>query len=409
MLHLRLPRALRVLAPALLLPLLVLAHPAPTAEAGPAQMPGVQMVEAWPDVEFKEPVDVASPKDKSGLVFVVEQKGTIQALRKYRGAGAVPKPSLFLDIRSKVYARSQGGLLSLAFHPKYASNRLFYVSYTAKNASAGPGGLAFKLVIAEFRGNGTKADPRSERTLLEIPKANAQHQAGGIRFGPDGMLYIGVGDAKEPDAAQNPRSLYGKMLRIDPTTRSNGAYGIPTGNPWPKVRGVRPEIWGFGLRNPWRFGWDMQGRLITMEPGTTGPQSREWLMEVKYGGNHGWPYMEGTRRLKAPAKPKTFVPPSFEIVRGGGDGTAGVGGTVYRGDRIKGLRGKYVFGDYMRGEVYCIDLVTQGSGKNARVVGRNHRMLGECPEFAGLGTDAQGEMYFCANDLGLVFTLAPDA
>lgn len=405
---LRVTRVLRSVAPAACL-LLLLAFGAPHADAGPTQMPGVQMVEAWPDVEFKEPVDVAAPKDGSNLVFVVEQKGTIRVLPKYRGVGPVPRPKLFLDIRSKVWARSQGGLLSLCFHPKYAQNKRFYVSYTAKHPSPGPGAHAYKLVLSEFRGGAT-ANASSERVLMEIGKSNVQHQAGGIRFGPDGMLYMSVGDAREGDAAQNPRSYYGKILRIDPMARTGTlAYGIPKGNPWMSVKGVKPEIWAYGFRNPWRFAWDLQGRMFTTEPGSSGPESREWVMQVKYGANHGWPFMEGTRRLKSPSKPKTFEPPVFEYVRGGGDGTAGVGAAVYRGDRIKALRGKYVFGDYMRGEVYCIDLVTQGSGKSARVVGRNHRKLGEVPELAGICEDAQGELYFCSNDMGLVFTLAPDA
>lgn len=406
---LRRARALRPFLPALLLPLMVLTFGTATAEAGPAQIPGVQMVEAWPDVEFKEPVDVAAPKDGSNLVFVGEQKGTIQVLPKYRGVGPVPKKTLFLDIRSKCWARSQGGLLSIAFHPKYKTNGLFYVSYTAKNAAGSKD--PFALVVSEFRGRGMKADAGSERELIRIGKGNVQHQAGGLRFGPDGMLFIGVGDGKEPDKSQSPRSYFGKMLRIDPTARTGGLpYGIPQGNPWPNVNSVKPEIWAFGLRNPWRFGWDMQGRLIAVEPGTSGPESREWVIQVKYGANHGWPFMEGTRQVKAPGKPKQFVPPTFEYVRGTSEGaTAGVGGVVYRGDRIKSLRGKYLFGDYMRGEVYCIDLTTRGSGQSANVVGRNFRMVGECPELASIGEDAQGELYFCANDLGLVFTLAPDA
>ena len=407
---LRLSRVARPLVAAALLPLLVVASGTPAADAEPTQLPGVQMVEAWPDVEFKEPVDVVSPKDGSNLLFVGEQKGTIQVLPKYRGVGPVPKKTQFLDIRSKVYARSQGGLLALAFHPKYKSNGRFYVSYTAKNPNPGPNNHGFMLVISEFQGRGMKANAGSERVLMRITKGNAQHQAGGIRFGPDGMLYIGVGDAKEPDASQSPRSYYGKILRIDPLARTGSLpYGIPQGNPWPSVKGVHPEIWGFGFRNPWRFSWDMQGRMLTVEPGSSGPESREWVMQVKYGSNHGWPFMEGTRRLKSPSKPKQFVAPTFEYVRGSGNSTAGVGGAVYRGDRIKSLRGKYIFGDYMRGEVYCIDLTTQGSGNNARIVGRNFRKVGECPELAGVSEDAQGELYFCSNDLGLVFTLAPDA
>ncbi len=390
--------------------LALVALPSAPAAAAPTQFPGVEMVEAWPDVEFSEPIDVAHGADGTDMLYVAEQKGLIKAIRKYRGIGAVPRPTVLLDLRAKVYARSQGGLLAIACHPRFKTNGLMYVSYLAKNPKPGPQGLAFKLVIAEYRVRGGKADPKSARSVLEIVKSNAQHQGGGIRFGPDKMLYIGVGDARDEDTAQNPRSLFGKVLRIDPTAgnRSRG-YGIPKGNPWPSVAGVRPEIWGFGFRNPWRFGWDAQGRLFTVQPGTKGPESREWVTQVKYGGNHGWPYMEGTRRLKSPAKPKTFVPSTFEYVRGSGGATAGVGGTVYRGDRVKTLRGKYVFGDYMRGEVYCIDLATVGGSDPAkqRVVGRNHRSLGGVPEFAGLGEDEQGELYFCANEMGAIFTLAP--
>ncbi|MDA1194747.1 MAG: PQQ-dependent sugar dehydrogenase [Planctomycetota bacterium] len=397
------PTVSRILLVAL--PLLILVLPGEHAESRPAQMPGVRLLEAWPDVEFKEPIDVTSARDGTDFVYVAEQKGTIQRIAKYRGSGAVPRPALFLDIKSRVYAQSQGGLLGIAFHPEHRTNRRLYVSYLAENADAQ---LKFKLVVSEFRSNGERADPRSERIVLEVPKDSAQHQGGGIRFGPDGMLYIGVGDAKQEDSAQNPRSLYGKMLRIDPTATAGGrAYGIPQGNPWPAVEGVRPEIWGFGFRNPWRFGWDLQGRLYAVEPGTSGAESREWIMQVKYGSNHGWPFMEGTRRLKSPAKPKDFVPSTFEWVRGDGGGTAGIGGTVYRGDRVKALRGKYLFGDYMRGELYCIDLATVGNDpQTQRVVGQNFRLVGEVPEFVGMGEDDQGELYFCSNDMGIIFTMA---
>jgi glucose/arabinose dehydrogenase len=390
--------------------LALVALPNAPAAAAPSEFPGVQMVEAWPDLEFNEPIDITNGADGSDMLYVAEQKGVIKAIPKYRGTGKVPRPSVLLDLRSAVYARAQGGLLSITCHPSFKSNGLLYVSYLAKNPSPGPQGLTFKLVIAEYRVRGGKADPKSARVILEVLKSNAQHHAGCIRFGPDKMLYIGVGDAKDEESAQNPRSLFGKVLRIDPGAGDrNRPYGIPKGNPWPKISGVRPEIWGFGFRNPWRFGWDTQGRLFAVEPGTKGPESREWVMQVKYGGNHGWPYMEGSRKLKNPPKPKTFVPATFEYVRGSGGATAGIGGTVYRGDRVKALRGKYVFGDYMRGEVYCIDLTTVGGSNPAkqRVVGSNHRALGGVPEFAGLGEDEQGELYFCANEMGTIFTLAP--
>jgi len=389
--------------------------PSALVEAAPPQFPGVQLIDAWPDVEFQEPIHVTHAGDGSDFLYVLEQPGKVKRIKKYRGAGSVPQPTLFLDLRSRVYAKSQGGLLCMAFHPRFRSNRLFYVSYLASNPNPGPQGMKFKLVIAEYRSAGAKADLSSARIVMEIPKVTAQHQGGCIGFGPDGMLYIGIGDGNVPGAmtiqkhpSQDANQYLGKVLRIDPGARMAGnGYGIPRGNPWPNTRGVRPEIWGFGFRNPWRFSWDSRGRMWTVEPGSTGPESREWLLEVKYGGNHGWPFMEGTRVLKpVPASQRGRITPrTFEYVRGAGNSTAGIGGFVYRGDRVKALKGKYVFGDYMSGEIYAVDL--QDAGK--RVVGRNFKKVGDVPDMASLGEDEQGELYMCSNgDLGVVFTLAPN-
>jgi glucose/arabinose dehydrogenase len=389
--------------------------PAAPAQARPPALTNVQLVDAFPDVEFKEPIHVTNGHDGSDWLYVVEQPGTIQRIRKFRGVGPVPQPSLFLDLRSKVYARSQGGLLCMACHPKFATNHLFYVSYLAKNPTPGPQDLKFKLVVAEYRSLGAKADPSSARVVIEVPKKTAQHQAGCIGFGPDGMLYLSIGDGNESkndqaENAQNPRMLLGKILRIDPSGRQPAhdgqpakGYSIPNGNPWPHNPGVRPEIWAFGFRNPWRFCWDPQGRMWVTEPGSSGPLSREWVQQVKYAGNHGWPFMEGTRQLKAPPKAKNFVPPAFEYVRGNEGATAGIGGVVYRGDRCKGMRGKYIFGDYMRGTVFCIDLTQQGN----RVVGTNYRTVGDVPDLVSFGEDEQGEIYICANEMGAIFTMAP--
>jgi glucose/arabinose dehydrogenase len=388
--------------------------PARPALAGPPQMPSVQLIEAWPEVEFKEPIYVTHAKDGSDMLYVVEQPGRIHRIKKYRGVGDVPRPSLFLDLRSQVYARSQGGLLCMACHPDFARNRLFYVSYLAENPTPGPQDRKFKLVIAEYRSAGAQADPASRRVVLEIAKKTAQHQAGGLAFGPDGNLYISVGDGNESkndadEHAQNAASWLGKILCIDPGGRSGGkGYAIPQVNPWRNAGGgVLPEIWAFGLRNPWRFCWDERGRMWATEPGTTGPESREWVTQVVRGGNHGWPYLEGNRVLKPPPRSKKIVPRTFEMPRGAGGGSsAGVGGFVYRGDRCKALRGRYVFGDYMRGEAYALQLVDQGGG---RIVGGEFLTIGNCPDIASFGEDEQGELYLCSNgDLGLVFTVAPN-
>jgi len=388
---------------------LLLALPAGVADAAPPQIPGVQLIEAWPDVEFAEPIMVTNGHDGSDQLYVCEQPGRVKRIKKYRGVGAVPQPSLFLDLTKKVYARSQGGLLSMACHPKFKANRLFYVSYLAKNTGPDAGVKKFKLVVEEYRAGPARADPRSARTVIEIPKKNAQHQGGHIAFGPDGMLYIGTGDGNESEndaemLAQNAREWLGKILRIDPGHRTNGrGYAIPEGNPWPNNAPVRPEIWAFGFRNPWRFCWDAQGRMWVTEPGTSGPQSREWVTQVIYGRNHGWPYLEGNRRLKTPPAGKNIVPRTFEYVRGTkGGSTAGIGGYVYRGDRCKSLKGRYLLGDYMRGEVYALTLTKSGD----RVIGTGFGKIGDVPDLASFGEDEQGEIYMCSNgDLGVIFTL----
>ncbi len=371
-------------------------------------------MDAWPDVEFKEPIFVVHAGDGTDWLYVGEQSGRVQRIAKYRGAGAVPRPSLYADVSGLCYARSQGGLLGLAFHPDFRTNRRVYVSYLAERPGA-PDGRVFALRIVEYRDANGRLDANSARLVFEVPKKTAQHQGGWIAFGPDRLLYIGTGDGNEgkddpQKNAQDPLNLLGKILRIDPVEQGGKPYRIPTGpggNPWPSSPGqVHPAIWAYGLRNPWRFSWDARGRLFTTEPGTTGPESREWVTLIERAGNHGWPYYEGTRVIQPPPAGQVFVPRAFEYIRGPGDGgTAGIGGYVYRGDRIKNLRGKYVFGDYMLGEVYCLDLV---DGSGGTVTGRNWQKVGDCPDMASLGEDAQGELYFCSNgDLGVVFTLAP--
>ena len=389
---------------------LVLALPAGAAHAAPPQLPDVTLIDAWPDVEFQEPIFVTHGGDGSDYLYVCEQPGRIKRIKKYRGVGDVPQPSVFLDITRLVYARSQGGLLCMACHAQFKSNGLFYVSYLAENPNPGPEDKKFKLVIAEYRSAGAKADAGSARIVMEIPKKTAQHQGGGIGFGPDGMLYIGIGDGNESEndekkVAQNAGSYLGKILRIDPSRREGGkGYGIPQGNPWPKVQNVRPEIWAFGLRNPWRFCWDAAGRMWVTEPGSSGPDSREWVTQILYGRNHGWPFMEGNFPLRTPPAGANIVPRTFEYVRGAGKATAGIGGYFYRGDRVKSLKGRYLLGDYMRGEVYALSLVKEGD----RIIGRDFGTVGDVPDMASFGEDEQGEIDLCSNgDLGVIFTLAP--
>lgn len=415
-----LPRFVAVAALAALATLLTFS----SAQAGPPELPGVEMDEAWADLTFKDPILVTHAKDGSGYVYIVERHGRVLRIKKWDRKGPVPKPTTFLDLRSQVtgVTNAQGGLLGLAFHPQFKTNKRFFVSYLRTNTERNAGANKFIYVIAEYQAAGEKANPRG-RALLGIRKTTGLHQAGGLGFGPDGMLYIGVGDnAEKPfsgaaHVSQNVRSPLGKILRIDVDgPKSPGKqYGIPKDNPWPNTpQRVLPELWGYGMRNPWRFSWDDQGRMWTVEPGTSskvkgppGSKTQEWVQQIVRGGNHGWPFFEGKRQLVATpptVNPRSFVPKAFAYEREGTQSTAGIGGYQYRGKAIPSMRGKYVFADYGRGAVYTLDLV--GSGAATR--GTNWRLAGGMDSITSLGEDEDGEIYICSvTDEGMIWMLLP--
>lgn len=388
---------MRRLAPALLLAILV-AVSAPTA--GAEGVPGARLVPAWPGVKFTWPDGVVDAGD--GSLYVLEQKGRVIRMPK-PGTPGTPKGSVFLDLTSKIHSGGQGGLLGLAFHPQYARNGRIFVDYLTPTGDAN---VPFRIVVSEIQVKAGVPDPATERVLIQVPKTTPQHNGGTVLFGPDGKLYVSTGDNKIQKEAvqtsQNPASLLGKILRIDVDTRSPGLpYGIPADNPWAGAgAGVRGEIWAYGLRNPWRFSFAPDGSMWTCQPGTKG-ECREAVTKVVRGGNHGWPYFEGTRPMEPMppgTNPASFVKPLFEYVRTGGEGrTAAVGGHVYRGSRVPSLKGAYIFGDYGRGAAMALDVST-GRGANLRVIGR-------VPDLASLGEDKEGELYFCAMEEGVVYTL----
>jgi len=370
--------------------------------AGARAAPEARFTPAWAGVKFTNPLGVVSAKDGSGALYVLEQAGTVQ--RMAGPAGTPTQPTLFLDIKSKVFPRLQGGILGLAFHPAYAQNGRLFVCYVAQSGNPQ---LPFKIVLSEFKGSGTVANAGSERVILEIPKTLALHNGGCLRFGPDNKLYMSTGDnAKQKEAlqtSQNPASLLGKILRLDIDTAAPGKpYGIPSDNPWAAAGGnVRPEIWAYGMRNPWRFTFDAKGQLWTGEPGTKGAECREWIVSVQRGQNHGWPFFQGTQPAE-PVPPNLrgtqFVKPAYEYRRPDPEGqTAIIGGVFYQGNRVPGLKGQYLFSDYGLGQIMAIDLST-GQGRNARVVGP----LARC---ASIDVDDRGEVYLCGHEDGIVYSL----
>lgn len=322
-----------------------------------------------------QPVLVTSARDGSGRLFIVEQPGRIRVLQP-NGTGA----GLFLDISPKVLSGGERGLLGLTFHPQYSSNGRFFVDYTRQPDGA--------TVIAEYRASPTNpdaADP-GERILLTIPQPFENHNGGMVEFGPDGYLYIGMGDggsANDPgDRAQNPQELLGKILRID-VDRSGGGteYAIPPSNPFLGSPAFRPEIYALGLRNPWRYSFDRAtGR---MNAGDVGQDQVEEIDIIVSGGNYGWRVLEGLRCTNlgpASCASPMFVPPIAQYTHEGGRCSI-TGGYVYRGRRESLPQGDYVYADYCTGEIFMLDS------------GNPVLLLSSGLNISSFGEDEDGEIY----------------
>jgi len=322
------------------------------------------------------PVFVTHAGDGSGRLFIVEQAGVIKVLQP--GAAT---PSIFLDIRNSVLSGGERGLLGLAFHPGFKTNRRFFVDYTRSPDGA--------TVIAEYQvsvGDPNVAD-LGESVILTVAQPYANHNGGMIQFGPDGDLYIGMGDggsANDPGArAQNRDELLGKILRIDVDHPASATqpYSSPADNPFAGAIPGREEIYAMGLRNPWRYSFDRQtGDLVA---GDVGQGAREEIDVVVKGGNYGWRTFEGTLCTgldPAPCDPSGFIPPIAEYSHTGGRCSV-TGGYVYRGSRGSLPSGAYLFGDYCSGELFLLEgsqiSVLAGTGIN----------------ISSLGEDQEGELY----------------
>jgi glucose/arabinose dehydrogenase len=312
---------------------------------------------AWPRISlstiagpFALPVHVTHAGDGSGRIFVVEQGGTIRILDN-----GVALPSPFLDVSSRVACCGEQGLLSVAFPPGFTAKRHFYVNYTRTQDGA--------TVVARYRvsaGDSNAADPASEEVVLTIPQPFANHNGGQLAFGPDGYLYIGMGDGGsggDPlNNAQTPGTLLGKLLRID-VESGEVPYGIPPTNPFLGMAGYRPEIWALGLRNPWRFSFDREtGDLHIGDVGQGNFEEIDFQPAGDPGGrNYGWNIMEGDRCYPpgtAGCDRSGLALPVF--VYDHSLGCSVTGGHVYRGSAFASLQGVYLFGDYCSGRIWGI-------------------------------------------------------
>ncbi|HET9045364.1 MAG TPA: PQQ-dependent sugar dehydrogenase [Casimicrobiaceae bacterium] len=323
------------------------------------------------------PVFVGHAGDGSNRLFIVEQGGTLRVLQP--GASSA---TTFLDIRSKVVAGGEQGLLGLAFHPLYRTNGRFFVYYTR----AGDG----TLVIAEYHVSADRdvADP-TETTLLTIPHpTNTNHNGGMLAFGPDGYLYIGVGDGGSfndpPNNAQNVNVLLGKILRIDvdhPNLGTGAPYSSPSGNPFAGIAGA-DEIFAFGFRNPWRFSFDRATGAQWV--GDVGQGAREEVdTPVIAGGNYGWRVYEGlacSGNDPTLCNTANYLFPIFDYTHMLGRCSI-TGGYVYRGVQGALPVGTYVYGDYCSGEIFLWNGSTQSV------------LMDTTQNISSFGEDEQGELY----------------
>lgn len=278
--------------------------------------------------------------------FVAEKDGLVRIVT----AGAVlPEP--LLDLRDRIATDgSERGLLGLAVHPDFASNGLLYVVYTNLD---GDTEIVRFVVSAE---NPDYADPDSARLILFVEQPFGNHNGGQLLFGPDGYLYIGLGDGGavgDPFRhAQDPGTLLGAILRLDVDEQE--PYTIPPDNPFVAERGAHGEVWAIGLRNPWSFGFDrVTGDLYIGDVGQEGPEEINAQSAEQSGVNYGWPILEGSRCYEAEqCRSRGLQPPIFEYPHS--DGCAVVGGRVYRGTQFPALTGNYFFADYCLGRIWTL-------------------------------------------------------
>ena len=296
---------------------------------------------------LSSPVGMESAHDGTGRFFVLQQAGIIRIVQN----GAV-SPTPFLDISALVESGGEKGLLGLAFHPSFSTNRKFYVDYTRRT------GMQLQTIIAEYlvsASNPNAVDTSTARTLLTIDQPFDNHNGGQLAFGADGFLYIGMGDGGsggDPQGnGQNTNALLGKILRIDVNTTSAGKpYGIPAGNPF-AASGGAPEVYAYGFRNPWRFSFDSATSRLFV--GDVGQDAFEEVDIVEIGKNYGWNVMEGTHCYGASTCSATgLIPPITDYPHS--EGQSVTGGFVYRGAAIPGMVGRYIFADFISGKIWIL-------------------------------------------------------
>ncbi|MCL4435942.1 MAG: PQQ-dependent sugar dehydrogenase [Thaumarchaeota archaeon] len=367
----------------------------PSSSLSPTNTSNIRLEVAFPNLSFERMVyltHVGGSTDQR--LFLVLQQGEILVFPNRKDVNST---KTFLNITGRVDSTgNEQGLLGLAFDPDFQRNGYLYVYYTAASPS--------RSVLSRFTlssRDANQADPNSEKVILEIPRSYPNHNGGDIIFGPDGYLYVGLGDGGgegDPQKnGQNLGTLLGKILRIDvQNITGSEKYRVPADNPFVNVTGARGEIWAYGLRNPWRFSFDNKtGLLWTAD---VGQDSYEEIDIIRKGGNYGWSVMEGFHCYPSAANcnKNGLTLPVAEYTHA--YGCAVIGGYVYRGNLLKELYGAYIYGDYCSGRIWALRF-------NGSQVTENIQLLDTQRQLSSFGEGAEKELYILSFD-GKIYRLA---
>lgn len=364
-----------------------------------SQSDGLQfkVSEAFRNLSFEMPLELVSPNDGTDRIFVVEQKGVIKVFPNKADA---KEANVFLDIEKKVESGGEKGLLGLAFHPNYKSNGFIYVNYTRSSP--------LESVISRFKVNPSNpnvADAASEQILLTYAQPYSNHNGGKVAFGNDGFLYIAVGDGGsggDPgNRAQNKKELLGKILRIDVDKPSgNLNYSIPADNPFAQNKeGFRQEIYAYGMRNPWRFSFDRQTGMLWA--GDVGQNKIEEVDIIEKGGNYGWHIMEGDECFRSDNCDKEgLILPITSYKQGSNTGNSITGGYVCRDNNLPDLEGKYIYGDFVSGNIWALSYSGKKAVKNELI----SKLSGGLSSF---GEDSKHALFLLAYGTGKIYKLVP--
>jgi glucose/arabinose dehydrogenase len=388
-------------------------------------LPKIELQPVFQKLKIERPMWISEAPDGSGRLFVVYQPGKILIVKKGSDGGDTKE---FLNIQDRQpYFDNEDGLMSIAFHPGFATNGLFYVYYTQKNPAdqhSQPLNFPFRSVISEFKVSATdpdKADVGSERILLEVPQPFSNHKGGELAFGPDGYLYLGLGDGGNGGdpfgSGQSTATLLAKMLRIDVNSRATVRdgnrshelpYGIPSDNPFVNEKSARHEIFAYGLRNPWRYSFDRQTGDLWV--GDVGQDLWEEVDLITNGGNYGWSVREAAHHFKPGPDGAQYVEPVMEyphrpnlqpqgLFPDHSVGLCVIGGYVYRGKKYPALEGVYVYGDYNLGTIWGFRY-----DRDAHKVTARGTLLDQKKNITSFAEDADGEIYALTQD-GLIYSL----